>query len=242
MIDWLPEDLPPKFPHTHSALTDPNANGLLAAGGRLTPEWLLHAYQQGIFPWYDKESPILWWSPAPRMILTPTSFRLGRSLNKAMRRQNYTITCNQAFSAVIHQCSLPRDKQADTWITDEMKFAYLRMHINDQAMSAEYWDKDGHLAGGLYGIRVGTAFFGESMFSRTSNASKITFAHFAKALFDSGIELIDCQMHTDHLAGFGAEEVDRDEFELRLSKTILTDSTPIAGVIANNKAENNVRR
>lgn len=234
MIDWLPEDLPASFPDTRSALTEAEANGLLAAGGKLTPDWLIHAYQSGIFPWYDKDSPILWWSPAPRMILNPKDFRIGRSLRKAMKKQSYTITCNQAFPAVIHNCALPRDKQADTWITDDMKLAYIRLNLNNQALSAEYWNDQGQLCGGLYGVIIGGAFFGESMFSHTSNASKITFAYFAQTLFDAGVEMIDCQMHTDHLAGFGALEVDRPDFENSLAMATAKKTGPIPVLLARN--------
>lgn len=239
MIEWLPEDLPPKFPATRTALTEPNANGLLAAGGRLTPEWLYKAYKMGIFPWYDKDSPILWWSPAPRMVLGPQDFRIGRSLRKALKKQSYTITCNQAFPAVIQNCSLPREDQADTWITDEMKLAYLRMNINGLALSAEYWDDQGELSGGLYGVLIGRVFFGESMFSRVSNASKITFACFAQALFDAGVQLIDCQMHTEHLASFGARETDRNDFEHYLKAHSKDSSISLSGVI--NRNLNHVR-
>lgn len=239
MIDWLPEDLPANFPATHLALSEPNANGLLAAGGKLTPEWLCKAYRAGIFPWYDKESPILWWSPAPRMVLFKENFRIGRSLRKALKKQHYTITCNQAFPAVVRRCAMPRETQAGTWITDEMKLAYLRMNINGMALSAEYWDERGNLSGGLYGVLIGSAFYGESMFSAISNASKITFACFADALFNAGVNIIDCQMHTDHLAGFGAEEIDRERFEQRLSASVSGSTAPLPTLIA--KSMNHVR-
>lgn len=218
MIDWLPEDLAPSFPHTSSALTDENANGLLAAGGRLTPEWLVSAYRQGIFPWYDDESPILWWSPAPRMCLAKEDFRLGRTLKKALKKSSFSITTNTDFQGVIHKCSEPRDDHEGTWITEEMMEAYCDLHSNGLAISAECWNDDGELVGGLYGVAIGNIFFGESMFSHRDSASKITFANLCPFLFDAGIKLIDCQMHTDHLAQFGAKEVSRSDFERLLRK------------------------
>lgn len=214
MIDWLPEELPPSFPSTKHAQEEPN--GLLAAGGLLTPKWLVESYSQGIFPWFDDESPILWWSPAPRMILKPGDFRINRSLRKLIKRTPYKVSCNLAFSEVIYQCAQPREDDAGTWITEEMLQAYIQLNDNKISHSVECWDDEGVLVGGLYGVLIGKAFFGESMFSRSSNASKIAFALFAQYLIEQGIEVIDCQMHSDHMEKFGAGEVGRKEFECLL--------------------------
>lgn len=220
MIDWLQEDELPYFPKTKYAQEEPN--GLLAAGGLLSPAWLVTAYKQGIFPWYDDESPILWWSPAPRMILKREDFHIGRSLRKLMRKPPYKISCNLAFEEVIFQCAQPRGDEEGTWITVDMEQAYIRLNANDISHSVECWDESGTLVGGLYGILINRVFYGESMFSRASNASKLAFAHFAQYLFQSGVQVIDCQMHSDHMAQFGAAEVEREEFELQLEKALAT--------------------
>ena len=220
MIDWLPEDLPPNFPETHTAQKDPN--GLLAAGGLLTPPWLIKAYRQGIFPWFDDESPILWWSPAPRMVLKSKDFHISKSLKKLMRQHStgpYKISCNQAFYDVISECSQPRYDDDGTWITGEMKEAYIRLNENNICHSVECWDEEGNLVGGLYGLLIDRVFFGESMFNKANNASKLSFAFFADYLFSAGVELIDCQMHSDHMERFGAKEIERDDFE-RLLKSV----------------------
>ena len=216
MIDWLDETSFPTFPPTSAALQDPN--GLLAAGGLVSPLWLDQAYQRGIFPWNDPAEVRLWWSPAPRAIIEPSTFRIARSVGKALRRQDYRITVNQAFERVMANCARPRDYESGTWISDEMIDGYTRLHESGRALSFEYWSLDGQLQGGLYGLIRGRAFFGESMFSLTSNASKITFAYAAQALFRAGITLIDCQMKTDHLARFGLTEVSRTEYEAKLYK------------------------
>ena len=218
MIDWLQEELPPHFPETASAQQEPN--GLLAAGGLLSPAWLVAAYRRGIFPWYDEESPILWWSPAPRMVLQAEDLHLGRSVRKLMRTSSYRVTCNLAFSEVIYQCAQPRDDGAGTWITDEMEQAYIRLNANDISHSVECWDEKGELVGGLYGLLINRVFYGESMFSRANNASKLVFALFSSYLFKAGVSLIDCQMHSDHMAQFGANEVERDEFESLLASAL----------------------
>lgn len=218
MIDWLQEELPPHFPETASAQQEPN--GLLAAGGLLSPAWLVAAYRRGIFPWYDEESPILWWSPAPRMVLQAEDLHLGRSVRKLMRTSSYRVTCNLAFSEVIYQCAQPRGDGAGTWITDEMEQAYIRLNANDISHSVECWDEKGELVGGLYGLLINRVFYGESMFSRANNASKLVFALFSSYLFKAGVSLIDCQMHSDHMAQFGANEVERDEFESLLASAL----------------------
>lgn len=223
MIDWLQEDLPPHFPNTQDAQVEPN--GLLAAGGQLSPAWLIHAYRRGIFPWYDDESPILWWSPAPRMVLKAEDFHLGRSLKKVMKKTLFKISCDRCFEDVIYQCAQPRAEDEGTWITDEMMEAYVRLNENGISHSIECWDVDGTMVGGLYGLQINGAFFGESMFSHVSNASKLAFAYLAQYLFSQGVSLIDCQMHSDHMAQFGAQEIDRSEFEARLALAI---QTPLA--------------
>ena len=220
MIDWLQEELPPHFPATESAQQDPN--GLLAAGGLLTPAWLVTAYRRGIFPWFDGESPILWWSPAPRMVLKPEDLHLGKSLRKLMKKSPYRISCNLAFAEVIYQCAQPRGDEEGTWITQEMEQAYIRLNANGISHSVECWDQDGELVGGLYGLLINGVFYGESMYSRANNASKLVFAHFSQTLFNMGVELIDCQMHSDHMAQFGAQEVCREEFELLLNAALAT--------------------
>lgn len=216
MIDWLQEDLAPHFPNTSKAQIEPN--GLLAAGGLLSPAWLTTAYRRGIFPWFDDESPILWWSPAPRMILKAEDFHLGRTVRKLIRKSEFKISCDLAFSEVIYQCAQPREDEEGTWITEEMEQAYIRLNANGISHSVECWNTAGELIGGLYGLQINKAFFGESMFSRENNASKLVFAHFADFLFSSGITMIDCQMHSDHMAQFGADEIERDEFEALLSR------------------------
>jgi len=219
MIDWLQEDAPPYFPSTKYAQQEPN--GLLAAGGLLSPAWLTAAYKKGIFPWFDDESPILWWSPAPRMVLKADDFHIGKSLRKLMRKKPYRISSNLAYEEVIYQCAQPRDDDAGTWITPEMEQAYIRLNANGISHSVECWDQDGNLVGGLYGILINRVFYGESMFSNANNASKLAFAHFAHYLFNAGLALIDCQMHSDHMAQFGAREIAREEFEDLLKNTLL---------------------
>jgi leucyl/phenylalanyl-tRNA--protein transferase len=218
MIDWLQEDLAPHFPDTKTAQLEPN--GLLAAGGLLTPEWLVAAYRRGIFPWYDDESPILWWSPAPRMVLKAKDFHLGRTVRKLMKKSDFRISCDLAFSEVIYQCAQPRDEEEGTWITEEMEQAYIHLNDNGISHSVECWSHSGELIGGLYGLHINKVFFGESMFSRENNASKLVFAYFAQFLFASGIVMIDCQMHSDHMAQFGAREIDRPEFESLLHDAV----------------------
>lgn len=218
MIDWLDPNLPPDFPPTELALAEPN--GLLAAGGQLSPSWLISAYQQGVFPWSDPGDINLWWSPAPRTIITPDTFRIPRTVRKLMKRQAGTITHNTAFDAVITACSEPREQQQDTWISEEMIEAYGRLHRMGYAHSIEHWSESGELIGGYYGVLLGAVFFGESMFSRRSNASKIAFAASMPIWIEQGLKLIDCQMNTAHLAQFGSEDVDRISFEERLNDAI----------------------
>ncbi len=189
-----------------------NANGILAVGGDLRPQRLLLAYRSGIFPWYSEGYPILWHSPDPRLVLTPSRIYVGRTLRKIMRKRPYQIRMDTAFADVIRACAeTPRPDQEGTWITDEMMEAYLALHQMGYAHSIEAWDGDA-LVGGLYGVSLGAAFFGESMFAHAANASKIAFVAAVTQLRAWGIELIDCQVYTDYLASFGAEEWPREVF------------------------------
>ncbi|MDX1465842.1 MAG: leucyl/phenylalanyl-tRNA--protein transferase [Halomonas sp.] len=208
MLPWLPAHAV-HFPPVESALRDPD--GLLAAGGALTPAWLLAAYRHGIFPWFSDDQPILWWSPDPRMVLVPGEIRVRRSLAKRLRNAGFTITANRAFEAVMTACAAPRNGQPDTWITDEMRTAYGQLHALGAAHSVEVW-RDDALVGGLYGIALGPVFFGESMFSRVPDASKVALVQLARVMAAGDGRLIDCQMHTGHLASMGARDIARREF------------------------------
>jgi leucyl/phenylalanyl-tRNA--protein transferase len=187
-------------------------HGLLAVGGDLSPERLLLAYESGIFPWYSEGRPLLWWSPSPRLVLFPAELVVQRSLKKAIRRQPYRITMDEAFAQVIRACAeTPRPGQEGTWITAEMLDAYMRLHELGYAHSVEAWHDD-ELVGGLYGVSLGRAFFGESMFAHRPDASKIAFVELVHQLAAWQFEIIDCQVVTEHLLRFGAREIDRDEF------------------------------
>jgi leucyl/phenylalanyl-tRNA---protein transferase len=195
------------FPPVHLAEPD----GLLAIGGDLSTGRLKAAYEKGIFPWYEGE-PILWWCPDPRFVLFPDELRLSHSMNQLLKKQTFQFTTNQAFEQVLEACAAtPRPGQDSTWITPDMKAAYLQLHRQGWAHSAEAWC-DGELAGGLYGIRIKNIFCGESMFSRQSNASKYAFIRYVQQLQQEGIELIDCQVHTEHLESLGARMIPRKDF------------------------------
>lgn len=212
MIPWLPEEC--VFPSLGSALANPN--GLIAAGGDLSAERILAAYRLGIFPWYSDGEPILWWSPNPRMVMFPQEFRISRSLAKTLRNASYEIRLDTAFDSVIAGCAgTPRAGQAGTWITHAMLLAYLDLFHRGFAHCVETWI-DGRLAGGLYGIAIGRAFYGESMFSIARDASKIALAHLCAHLKRRGFGIIDCQMETRHLASLGARPIPRSEFAARL--------------------------
>lgn len=204
MIPWLERNDP--FPPVGKALSRPN--GLLCAGADLSPERLLDAYRHGIFPWFSAGEPILWWSPDPRMVLFPAEVKISRSLARTLRRGHYEVRLDTVFSAVIRACSLPRHGQDGTWITPQMQEAYCRLHELGHAHCVETW-VDGELAGGLYGVAIGHAFYGESMFSRAADASKIALVHLARYLERRGFAVIDCQMKTAHLASLGAREIRR---------------------------------
>ena len=215
MIPWLDPDQPPWFPDTNDAMNDPN--GLLAAGGRLTVDWLLVAYRQGIFPWFNLNDPILWWSPAPRTVLFPQNFHTSRSLARLAKKNRYHITQNQEFESVIYNCALPRKQQQDTWIIDRMIDAYIAMHKAGFAHSYECRDENNKLVGGVYGVVLDRVFFGESMFSDASNSSKLCL----KYILECGhYEMLDCQMTTAHLMSLGAVEISREQFESSLNRLI----------------------
>ncbi|MEM7541316.1 MAG: leucyl/phenylalanyl-tRNA--protein transferase [Pseudomonadota bacterium] len=211
------------FPATADALEDPN--GLLAIGGDLSTTMLCNAYKRGIFPWYSDGQPILWWAPDPRCALNPSQRHASRSLRRAIRRESFEISFDMAFESVVDSCRAPRRDQSGTWITDEMREAYLSLHRNNIAHSIECW-RGSELAGGLYGVSVGGAFFGESMFSNVSNASKATFVALCDKLSAWGYTLFDCQIPTSHLESLGAETMTRRDFETRLAAAI--QQTPSA--------------
>jgi leucyl/phenylalanyl-tRNA--protein transferase len=206
----------PSFPPVTTALEEPS--GLLQVGGALTPDWLLLAYQQGIFPWFNEGDPILWWSPNPRTILNPTDFICRRSLAKVIRHAGFRITSDLAFDQVIHLCAHTRSEQG-TWIVSEMQEAYRELHRLGYAHSIEVWRND-RLVGGLYGLHLGKVFFGESMFALESNASKVALYHLSQQLAKQDFEMIDCQFATDHLHSLGAIDIARDTFVHRLSQAV----------------------
>ena len=212
-LTWLPAEQPPSFPPTKMALSEPE--GLLAFGGALTEDWLTTAYQQGIFPWYSEGEPIMWWSPAPRMVLKPGTARVNRSLKKHFKRHNVTVKLNSCFDEVIDYCSDESLRSEGTWITDDMRAAYKTLHAQGWAHSIEVF-YDGELAGGLYGIGILPLFYGESMFSLSPNASKYAFIALSELTPKLGIQLIDCQLHNDYLESLGASLIDRDSFEAQL--------------------------
>jgi leucyl/phenylalanyl-tRNA--protein transferase len=221
MIPFLAADDP--FPPLGRARREPN--GLLAAGADLSPARLLDAYRKGIFPWFSEGDPILWWSPDPRMILVPGEIRVPRSLAKALRNRDYKIRVDSAFDLVIDACAAPRNGTGGTWITDRMRAAYCRFHQSGHAHSVETWI-DGRLEGGLYGIAIGHAFYGESMFSRVADASKIALVYLARQLERWNFGMIDCQMNTEHLASMGGREISRTEFGHRLAELINCEAPP----------------
>ncbi len=219
-IRWLPAGAGvDAFPPPHLALDEPN--GLLAAGGDLRPERLLSAYRRGIFPWYERGQPILWWCPNPRAVLFPEDLRVSRSLRRVVRREIFRITADTAFDRVIRACAAPRRYGTGTWITDEMSDAYRLLHTLGWAHSFEAW-RDGELAGGLYGVAIGRVFFGESMFARVTDASKAAFVAAVSYLRARDIGLIDCQIASAHLTSLGAVDIPRKRF-LKLLKELCAE-------------------
>ena len=223
MIAWLQADDPPEaFPPVEQALRDPD--GLLCAGGDLSPARLLEAYRRGIFPWYSQGQPILWWSPDPRAVLIPSELKISRSLAKTLRNRGYEYSLDRAFDEVIGHCADQRLRPEGTWISAEMSLAYRQLHELGYAHSVEIWD-EGRLAGGLYGVALGKVFFGESMFSLLRDASKVALVHLAQEAYGRGYELIDCQLSSDHLRRLGARDMPRREFVQRLERAV-TRLTP----------------
>jgi leucyl/phenylalanyl-tRNA--protein transferase len=213
MLTWLKRN-ELIFPPLAKALREPN--GLLAAGGDLSPERLIAAYRHGCFPWFDEGQPILWWSPDPRTVMRPEHLHVSRSLAKLLRQQRYRVSFDSAFAEVIQACAAPRSYADGTWITEGMQAAYIELHRRGLAHSVEVWEEE-RLVGGLYGLAMGQIFFGESMFSRADNASKVGFATLVGHLREAGFQLIDCQMPTAHLLSLGATSISRDGFATYLA-------------------------
>ncbi len=225
-ITWLsPHASHEWFPPLEQALDEPP--GLLAAGGDLSSERLLAAYRRGIFPWYAPGQPVLWWSPDPRTVLFPEDFRLHRSLGKTIRNKGLQVSINQQFEVVIDACAAPRARSPGTWITPEMREAYVRLYRLGFAHSVEVTHQ-GVLIGGLYGVRLGGVFFGESMFSRARDGSKVALAHLVRLCPASGIALIDCQMPSAHLASLGARPVARAQFGALLEHWVRCEPLPLS--------------
>ena len=202
------------FPPLQNALREPN--GLLAVGGCLSSERLVNAYRQGVFPWFSSDEPILWWSPNPRLVLFPEKLQISKRLTKTLRQGKFDVTVNQAFDSVILKCAELRANAEGTWISTEIQRAYSKLHREGIAHSFEAW-QNGELVGGLYGVALGKVFFGESMFHTVSDASKVAFAHCVKQLQAHGFQLIDCQVHSEHLVSLGAEEISQLDFSRLLA-------------------------
>ena len=213
-LPWLdPQD---PFPPVTQTLREPN--GLLAAGADLSPSRLLDAYQHGIFPWYSAGEPILWWSPAPRCVIYPETFHASRSLQKRVRNNMFTVTSNRVFTDVMLACATVDDRAGGTWITQDMLDAYDKMHKLGWAHSIEVW-QDEQLVGGMYGLAIGKIFFGESMFSRATDASKMALLFLCRALVKLNFKLLDCQVENPHLLTLGAKNISRDTFQSALQKS-----------------------
>jgi len=210
-----PFDPQQPFPNPETALTEPN--GLLAVGGCLSVQRLLNAYRHGIFPWYNDNEPILWWSPDPRLVIVPGQEKISRSLKKTRRKGIYRVTFDQCFAEVMAACAAPRKDTDETWITEEILEAYKRLHQHHIAHSVEVWNGDA-LAGGLYGVAIGQVFFGESMFHRQTDASKIAFVTLMTYLRQWGYQLVDCQVRSEHLVSLGAKEIARAQFNALLQR------------------------
>jgi leucyl/phenylalanyl-tRNA---protein transferase len=217
-LHWLdPRNPRQPFPPAHLAMRDPN--GLLAIGGDLSATRLIRAYSQGIFPWYNPDEPILWWCPDPRAVLRPEQFHVSRSLARRLRKQDFALSLNRAFGTVLDACSLPRASGRGTWLGAEMKRAYHALHELGYAQSVEVW-RHGELIGGIYGVTLGRAFFGESMFSRATDGSKIALHYLCRQLTAWKFRLLDCQIGSPHLASLGAIEMPRARFLHTLEQAI----------------------
>jgi leucyl/phenylalanyl-tRNA--protein transferase len=217
VYNWVDYSFPP--------LEAASPEGLLAVGGDLSPDRLLSAYRRGIFPWFSQGQPILWWSPDPRAVLYPAAMRVSRSLRRSLRKSEFSVTTDRVFSEVIARCAQNRKDQDGTWITQEMQDAYIALHRLGFAHSVETWQA-GELVGGLYGVSIGKAFFGESMFSRVSDASKTALVGLAKVLTQSGYHFIDCQIRSAHLDSLGAQSISRAHFAQALKDAVAIDEKP----------------
>ena len=204
-------DPDPYSPFPDAALAEVEPNGLLAVGGDLSPIRLINAYRHGIFPWFSADEPIIWWSPDPRTVLFPEKIKISRSLRKSLRNGQFRVTFDQAFQQVIKACSDPRSGSPGTWLVPEMIRAYTELYQLGMAHSVEVWQQ-GRLVGGLYGVAIGSVFYGESMFSHVSDSSKVALVHLCRTLVDMEYKLIDCQVYTKHLISLGAEEIPRKRF------------------------------
>ena len=223
-LHWLdPRNPHQPFPPVHLAMRDPN--GLLAIGGDLSLPRLIRAYSQGIFPWFNPDEPILWWCPDPRAALAPSELHVSHSLRKRIRKQDYAVTLDRAFDEVLEACAAARTKGRGTWLGSDMRHAYREMHRNGHCHSVEVW-REGRLIGGLYGVALGRIFFGESMFSRADDGSKIGFHFLCRQLQEWRFELIDCQISSAHLATLGAREIRRSEFLERMRKGVTLPGNP----------------
>lgn len=229
MIPWITRGA--RFPSPNTALVEPD--GLLCAGGDLKPETIISAYSQGIYPWFSNGQPILWWTPDPRMVLFPSEFVVSKSLAKTMRQEKFEVKFDTAFRDVIEGCAAPREVDGGTWIVEEIQDAYTALHKMGHAHSAESW-RDGKLVGGLYGVAIGNIFFGESMFARETDASKVAFATLVQKLTRDGFTLIDCQQQTQHLASFGAKPISREHFLTHLKSSIDTSQPASVWTPVNN--------
>jgi len=226
VIPWLkPDDPPGAFPPVAAALREPD--GLLCAGGDLSTRRLLEAYRRGIFPWYSEGQPILWWSPDPRAVLFPAELKVSRSLAKTCRNRGFEVTFDRAYTEVMRRCSDGDLRPEGTWISPAMIRAYRSLHDLGYAHSVETW-LEGRLAGGLYGVTLGRVFFGESMFSLERDASKVALKRLAEACLARGVDLIDCQVASEHLGSLGAREIRRREFVARLQSAIPDLEPPAA--------------
>jgi leucyl/phenylalanyl-tRNA---protein transferase len=224
-ITWLtPEGDREWFPPLEQALDEPE--GLLAAGGDLSPARLLAAYRRGIFPWYSAGQPVLWWSPNPREVLLPAEFRCSRSLAKTLRNRGFEVTFDRDFADVVSACATRREHSTGTWITPEMHAAYCDLHTRGRAHSVEV-RLQGALVGGLYGVLMGRVFFGESMFSRERDASKVALAWLVKRALVAGLQLIDCQLPTPHLRSLGSKPISRREFSALVCEATAADDVPL---------------
>lgn len=221
---WISQRIfAPGFPPLADALDEPD--GLLAVGGDLSAERLLCAYRAGIFPWFSDNQPVMWWSPDPRSVIEPQHFHVSRSLKRTLNQKTFRVSCDCDFAGVMAGCRAPRAEQAGTWITQDMVSAYQKLHELGIAHSVECWDHN-ELCGGVYGLAIGRVFFGESMFSARSNASKVALYYLSRMMLDWGYELLDCQVHNPHLETLGARCISRPDFAARLAQLI--DAAPSA--------------